>query len=61
MQIVLGCQVRDSISGFEGTATGRAEYLHGAASVQVTPAAIHEGKPVESQWFTESQLSTVDG
>lgn len=55
--VKLGDRVTDRISGFSGIATGRAEYLYGCVRVQVEPEALHDGKPVESQWFDEQRLT----
>lgn len=55
--IELGQKVRDSISGFEGIATARAEFLHGCIRIQVSPTKLQEnGQPIEGQYFDEAQL-----
>jgi hypothetical protein len=58
--IELGSKVKDSITGFSGIATGRAEYLHGCARVLVEPQELKDGKPVESQWLDEPRLVVVE-
>ena len=57
--VKLGEKVKDSITGFEGTVTARAEYLYGCVRVEVTPAALKDGVPVESQWFDEQRTSAL--
>ena len=54
--IELGQKVKDSISGFLGIATCRAEYLYGCIRIQITPSKIGtDGKPIEAQYFDEEQ------
>lgn len=57
MQIKLGTIVTDSITGFTGVAMMRAEYLNGCVRIEVQPKALHEGKPIESQFFDEQRLN----
>lgn len=56
--VELGSEVRDSITGFEGTATGRAEYLYGCVRIQVEAHEIKDGEP-QSCWFDEQRLSAA--
>jgi hypothetical protein len=58
--VSLGDKVKDRISGFEGIATCRSEYMFGCVRVGVSPRGTHEGKPVESQWFDEDQLDVIE-
>ena len=51
-KIQLGAKVKDVVTGFVGTVTCRAEYLHGAPRVSVE--GIADGKPVE-MWVDESR------
>lgn len=55
--IILGTLVTDSLSGFTGIATSRTEYLYGCVRVYVEPKALHDGKPVEGQFFDEQRLT----
>lgn len=57
--IQLGNEVKDTISGLTGIATGRAEYLFGCARVLVEPMACREGKPCEGQWLDEQRIVTT--
>lgn len=52
----LGERVRDLITGFAGVATARVEYLNGCVRIEVTPKALHEGKPMDAQWFDEQRI-----
>ena len=53
--VKLGDKVQDSISGFEGVAVSRTEYLYGCVRVGV------EGKkkPGESYYFDEQRLTVT--
>jgi len=62
MSIKLGEIVRDSISGFEGVAVARAEYLNGCISYQVEPARLNEdGSIPKAEWFDEQRLTERSG
>lgn len=60
MAIKLGDKVKDPISGFEGVVVGRTDWLWGCVQLGVQPAALHEGKPVERQWFDETALEVIE-
>ena len=60
MAIKLGSKVVDSITGFEGIATARHEYLYGCVRITITPDKLHDGKPVDEQWFDEQRLNLVE-
>lgn len=49
----LGEKVRDKITGFEGIATARTEYLF--ECVRVCVETLQDGKPTEA-WFDEQRL-----
>ena len=56
--IHLGDEVRDIVTGFEGMATGRAEYLFSAAEIQVQPRQLDDrGLPIDPVWVRESRLT----
>lgn len=54
--LALGDKVRDTISGFKGTVTAITRYLHGEDRVCVEPSGLHDGKPIEPQWFDSARL-----
>jgi hypothetical protein len=58
--VKLGDRVRDKISGFEGIAAARTEYLNGCVRITVEPEGLHDGKPVEAQWFDEQQVDVIE-
>lgn len=58
-KVVLGDTVRDSVTGFEGTATARAKYLgSNEPRVRVEGLDKQNGLPVDF-WFDESRLTTI--
>ncbi len=57
--ISLGAKVTDSITGFKGVATGRAEYLHNGASIRITACELNAGKPME-EWFDEQRIVVTE-
>lgn len=61
MPITLGTKVKDVITGFQGIAISRTEFLHGCTRITVQPQELHEGKPVEAQWFDEPQVQELGG
>lgn len=57
MKAELGKRYRCTITGFEGVAVGRFEYLHGCVRISLLGTA--DGKPEEFS-FDEPQLESVD-
>ena len=51
--ILLGSKVKDSITGFEGVAVGRTEFLYGCIRIGIEGVA----KPGEILWFDEPRLT----
>lgn len=58
--IKLGNLVRDIISGFSGVATARTEWMYGCSRICIEPQHLHEGKPIEAQWFDEQRVVLVE-
>jgi hypothetical protein len=58
--IALGRKVKDAITGFAGTTTGRATYLSGCTQVLVAPTVGPDGATRESAWFDEQRLAYTD-
>ena len=56
--IKLGNKVRDKVSGAEGIATGRCEYLNGCVQYCVTSKIGKDMKAV-SPWIDEGQLIVI--
>jgi hypothetical protein len=57
-EMELGKTYRDTITGFEGVATGRFEYLHGCVRWQLTGVHPEKGGPLE-YIFDEPQIEEV--
>jgi hypothetical protein len=57
--IRLGVEARDIITGFEGTVTGRCEYLTGCSQYNLIPKA-KDGAYIESRWFDEQRLMIIN-
>jgi len=59
--VELGMKVRDTISGFEGIATGKFFFLNGCVRVEITPQKIgKDGVPIEAMHFDEPQLQILE-
>ncbi len=54
-RIALGAKIKDSITGFSGVVTGRAEYITGCRQYLVTAKGT-KGKRGEHEWFDEDRL-----
>lgn len=57
--IQLGSTVKDTITGFSGIAVGRSTWLYGCVRIIVQTQELKDGKPIEPQWFDESQLEIM--
>ena len=55
-----GTRVRDKITGFSGTITGRADYITGCNNYLVQPQNDKDDKYVDSHWFDEMRLELVE-
>jgi hypothetical protein len=47
------------LTGFSGIATARSEWLYGCARICIEPEELHDGKPIERQWFDEQRVEVV--
>lgn len=59
MQIGLGDEVEDIITGFRGIATARHIFLHGNTNITVQPVVEAYANLPEAENFVESQLKVV--
>jgi hypothetical protein len=57
--IKLGQKVRDKVTGFEGTAVARTEWLYGCVRFGVQSDKLKEGAPIELQTFDEGGLEVI--
>lgn len=56
MKVKLGQKVRDTISGVEGVAVARTEWLYGCVRVTIQPEGSKDGKPYDYFNADEPQL-----
>jgi hypothetical protein len=59
MTIELGSKVKDSLTAFQGTVIGRAEYLHEAPCIQIQPLSIEATGHPEAKWYAEARFSPL--
>ncbi len=57
--IKLGQKVRDRVTGFEGIATSRVEYLNGCVQYCVKPKTREDGKMPEGEYIDDAQLEVI--
>jgi len=60
MQTKLGQKARDKISGFEGIAVARCEWISGCTRVTLQPRVDKDGKLQEMQTFDEPGLEIIE-
>lgn len=60
--IPLGADCVDSISGFSGVCTGRAEWLYSCTKVCISPRGLNNktGEPIKSCWFDEPSIKLIE-
>jgi hypothetical protein len=58
--IKLGSKVRDIVTGFQGVAVARVEYLTGCEQIGIAPPVDQEGKVREAQYFDFTRLEVLD-
>ena len=54
-----GDKVADVLSKYEGTVMGYTKWISGCIRIGVQAAELNEGKPVDEQWFSMSQLQLL--
>ncbi len=59
--IKLGQRVRDTITGFEGIATAKVEYLNGCVQFCIKPKITKDGKISEGEYIDVGQLEVIKG
>lgn len=57
--IELGKEVADKVSGFQGIAPSRCEYLNGCIQYGVTPKVVIDGKYPDTQYLDENQIEII--
>ena len=58
-EIKLGDLVRDTITGFEGIAVAKTDWLNGCSRFSLQSTGLHEGKVLDAECFDEMQLELV--
>lgn len=59
--IALGSKVKDSVTGLEGIAIARTQWLHGCVRISIQPQGLDDkGAPKPSHTFDEAQVETVE-
>ena len=59
MNIILGKEYEDKITGFSGIATGKAQYLTGCDQVCLKPKVDKDGKMQDAQWFDDGEIKLI--
>lgn len=58
--IKLGDKVRDTVTGFEGVAIAKTDWLYGCVRFMVMPAKLDkDGNTMKAEQFDEAQLKVV--
>lgn len=57
--VELGDRVRDMVTGFEGIAMGRNEWVNKCTRFAVQNEKLKDGKPIDAVWFDVEQLEVV--
>lgn len=60
MTVNLGDKCRDTVTGYEGIATVRSEYISGCARIGVQGAVGADGKIPDAYYFDEPMLVVVE-
>lgn len=58
--VKLGNRVRDKITGFEGIAVARVEYLTGCTQIGIAPGIDKDGKVPDTLYFDYTRLDILD-
>lgn len=59
MEIKLGVEAVDRVSGFKGIITSRIEYLNGCVQFAITPKVDKDNKREDGVWFDVGQIEVV--
>jgi len=55
-KVKLGVKAKDKVSGFAGIVIGAAQYLTGCNQLCIKSQELHNGEPIDGQWFDEGQV-----
>ena len=59
-EVALGDKVRDKVTGFEGIAVARCEYITGCDHIEIKPQSLHNGKTIEGHWFDVARIEILE-
>jgi hypothetical protein len=61
MKVKIGSRVRDFLTGFEGVAFARTEYLTGCAQICIKPTELNkDGEIREGTWVDETRIEVLN-
>jgi len=58
-EIILGCEAKDKITGFQGIVTGRSTYLYGCDNILLSPKIGKDNSYKEGQWFDLARIRYI--
>ena len=58
-EVTLGNKVRDIVTGFEGIAISRIEYLNGCIQYGVKPKVNKDGKHLDVEYIDQEQIEVI--
>lgn len=56
--IKFGQRVTEKVSGYTGIVIAKTEWIYGCVRFGVQAEGLHEGVPLEPQWFDEGELTS---
>jgi hypothetical protein len=56
----LGSKVRDTVTGFKGTAIGYVVHLYGCTRICIEPGLDKDGKLQETSWFDTERVELLE-
>lgn len=54
-----GKKAKDKVTGFEGTITGRSDWMYGCSQYCLTPSVDKDGKLPDGKWFDEGRIEII--
>lgn len=60
MNIHLGDEVVDIITGFQGVVTGKTTYINGCVQFSVRPKVLKDGKMIDLEWIDDKRLKIIN-
>jgi hypothetical protein len=60
MQVELGKEARDKITGFTGIVTAKVQYLTGCNQTLLAPSVGNDGRLTDPAWFDDQRIEAVE-